>query len=151
MNNQEFWIWLAGFIDGEGTISIEHGKASPRRKCGWYYPRISIYNSSKETINFICKRLTKEGIRYSIDKRKRSEKSLNCYSITISGLANVLQFALKVKSHLFTKRKQIKILISFAKSRLSKMEISRKEPYSSDDLKLCEKIRKLNQRGVRHD
>ena len=50
------WIWFAGFIDGEGTLTINTGLRSNGRsekKYARFEPRIAVSNNEKELMQFM--------------------------------------------------------------------------------------------------
>jgi len=135
------WLdWLAGIIDGEGSLSI--AIQGVRKPYHTYKPIVSIANTHKPTIDkiqevfkvngvgvWICKNRAKPG-RYRIE-----------YSVFVCGLKRVNALLDLMQERLFTKRAQANLRREFIVSRLS---TGQGHDYSSREHEIVFEIRGLN-------
>jgi len=137
--------YLAGVIDGEGSITIN--KASK----GLLRPRIDICSTSKEFLEYLLGIMRKHGIDtgYFLQERKVPKNHKRAYHLIWDTQKNVLKILEKIYPYLFLKRRQAKIVIDFCKSRLSNGRKRFGKKYSEYELKLYYEIKELNRRGKR--
>jgi hypothetical protein len=100
-------IYLAGIIDGEGSIQIEIQKKCASRKINYYSVRLIIINTSIELMDWLH---TYFG--GSVTKRKKIENRKECYKWNIFSYnaAEILEACLP---YMIVKEKHAKILIEF--------------------------------------
>jgi len=135
LSNEQL-AYLAGIIDGEGCISFSISKGRIR-------PFVGVSNTKRELIETIRSWLR---IRKTIRKARRSVRHKYVWDIQITRYADVKALLEKVKPYLIIKKKQCDLMIKYCTSRLSKGVNS---PYSPNEMKIYEKLRELNRRGVR--
>jgi hypothetical protein len=91
--------WLAGVIDGEGTVALVVAKGTRNKDSGYsytYHPRVNIYNNNLDLINEVISILDYFGIksfvqaRASRDPRNNNEEleTVN-YSLQVSNMESV--------------------------------------------------------------
>ena len=112
--NEQFYIWLAGFIDGEGCVYVSRAK---NEQISWGYQyslRLEItqadevlLNTIKERVNSGCVLQNKALARI----KGRASKRL-VYSIKWSS-NNAYELLKKVYPYLVVKQKQAKLAIEF--------------------------------------
>ena len=148
--------WMAGFVDGEGCMTITKNK---RRKTAWYYrPVLNIVNTDLASMQFFSAHYT--GAVSSIQESRTDARNhkwndyhrWNCPVLRLREMLNDIIPFLRVK------RKQADILLRFLDTRngqdrepiakgiggrgkLSSTEIARREL-------LREEIRHLNTKGL---
>lgn len=134
--------YLAGIVDGEGTIGITSLKSKIR-----FSPFISISNTNKQLLNTILEFLKKEGFNACISTKKpRKENHKTCYSLTIKD-KYAIKLAKILKNELLIKAEQATLLAE-------NYEICtpRNGKYNSELLvmknNLISKIKSLNSRGI---
>jgi len=122
MDNQQerHYGWLAGIIDGEGTISFQtyrhHGHVRVT-------PFICIVNSDTKIIDECNKILEKIGVAKHYTHRKPDIKKANgqwykpCEQIRIDGYKSVLLLTETLEQFLIGKKEQVKIVKQFIKER----------------------------------
>ena len=102
-------IWLAGFMDGEGTFGIyKHHKT--------YTPSISVCNSSSFTMMHIRDMFIAMNIsaHFSIDQRRRKafgDKTL--YGLTIRDRESVIKLVNALVNYLYTKKVQALLILKW--------------------------------------
>lgn len=139
-------IWTAGFMDGEGTITIKRYIRNGRVV---YQPYISCVqadtNGGDQAIQFLKDTFGGSISRYQ-QKGQRNATSL----WTVVSL-NALEFAQKLLPYLTIKKERAKILVDYCKNiekgkggnKLSDEELKKREGYWL-------KMRVLNERGTLH-
>jgi len=108
---KEDWIYLAGIIDGEGSIGIEHlAPDNKSRKKDYYVCRLTVVNTSFELMNEL-----KCVFGGQFDKRKDIEGRKKCYRWHIFGkdLEETLRI---IKPYLLIKRKQADVVLEYRKT-----------------------------------
>jgi len=153
MTRKEFWIWLAGFLDGEGTITIYKNRKKGQKKFtsrGYLIvPDISIYGTNFKILREITGFLQQEGIKAGIYSRKTLRKNWKQdWNVQIRAFAPLQKFLLKIKPFLRLKVKQAEILEKYLRLRTSRIAKYHKYVlYSDDEVALIGKIQKLNKKG----
>lgn len=162
MGNQQETIsdiemsWLAGILDGEGSIGIS--RMMSHRKNPTLTPRISIGNTNMDIINHVVDILKRIPITMFVEKRQKvNNKNWKQASvIQISHISGVKSLLDKVTPFLIGKKSQAELLLSFVNSR---MEVYKKlnrtpgsggrgTPYTEEEQQLCDQIKILNKKGI---
>jgi len=129
----EEWAYLAGIIDGEGSLSFFQARKGSRR---FHHPMIKISNTNRDLIDWLKQRIG--GRVY----RRKKPRCKPCWTLTISGYTGTYNVLKGVLPHLVVKRRHAEILLQYA-------DLARAgEPRGSKRmLKLVEEIMKLNAKG----
>ena len=138
------WSYIAGFLDGEGSLTItKHKRSSSKTRL---VSRIDFYNSNEKVIKKIQKFLEKYEINCKIYKRQLDKKWKFVFSLKILRLEDQFRLLEYIKNKLIVKTEQYKVLFNFLKIRINK--IKKKEyDFSEEEFKLQEKIHHMNGRG----
>jgi hypothetical protein len=151
--NKENLIYIAGFIDGEGCLTINKRKISRNQKNDFYSIRIIISNTNLDILEWICS-IVGGSIHKTINENELKRKQGYALCLNVKDAINLLK---NISPFLKVKNLQANYLLRFVELKKS---FSRKRSNgrygtlkSSDEyMKLQEeiyrKIRKLNQRGV---
>jgi hypothetical protein len=105
-------VYLAGIIDGEGSIQIElQGKNQKCRKIDYFSVRLLVINTDKPLIDWICNNF---GGR--ITARKLIENRRQCYKWNISSFkaAEILKECLPF---MIVKKRHAEVIIEFMESK----------------------------------
>jgi len=135
--------WLAGFIDGDGSISIS--KASQAKAKG-YYGNLGLYNTNK---NALQKAAELMGVR-NISETKCTKKTLGnkkLYNAVISKRALQKHLLLKTLPYLVEKRKQGLLLLMFINSCSVGSGIKLSKRILKQSQKLQKQMELLNDKG----
>lgn len=137
--DKEFLIWLAGFVDGEGCISI-HG----------LLPTIVIANTNEAVLQEIKSTLGAGGVY--LGSKPKSAQHKQGYFYHIRG-HDAISLAFSLYSYLRVKRPQADILISFpmagARNQYASAEDLEKAAAVRQKQKLLQSaVRRLNKRGI---
>lgn len=124
--------YLAGLIDGEGTVSI-------RKFSGKYKPTIRVANTSQPLMAWLERHF--DGPSTFIEHRRiRPASELQCYMYHIQGLGHLPLYQALVP-RLVIKRQQMECLVEFTELRLTQ---NRSDPLSERQLELVSTVRNLN-------
>lgn len=136
--------WLAGFLDGEGTICLA---SRPTNAGVRYLPLVTITNTHHETIERIAEIFTENGVAfhvvpYSSKKYKRAKR---IYTIHIAGMQRVTRVLDLITPFLFTKRKQAEVVHGFIQYRLSLD--NKRAPYGETEFSILRELKNMNAFG----
>ena len=148
--------WLAGILDGEGSIGI--CRMMSHRKNPTLTPRISIGNTNIKIIDHVREILKKIPITMFLEKRQQvNNKNWKSASvIQISHIVGVKKLLDLIIPFLIGKKSQGEILLSFVNSRMKIYESlgripgsgGRGTPYTDEERLLCDQLRLLNKKGL---
>jgi hypothetical protein len=129
--------YLAGFIDGEGYVSIAG------RRPHALNPRVMIANTHLATMNYLAS-LLGAGTRVLERKRARAYHRQG-YIILVDRMADVLHLLETVFPYMVTKRRQADLVMAFCRSRLARHG-AREFQLSPEEWTLYEMVSQLNRR-----
>lgn len=139
--NENDFIYLAGLIDGEGTLTFKRYRTSGLRKRKSLLPLITVTNTDFDLINWVHLTFSlfwKSNV--SVRGYRRQQVSVGAEGVKILALLEKLEPYLKVK------KKHCQLLKEWIKLQLKK---SIQAPYSERQIEIDSEIRKLNRRGIR--
>lgn len=133
------YVYLAGIIDGEGTITIN--RHSRNTKGQWHLkPMLRVADRNKELIEYLVRNFGGSCTKY---QRKESKP---IYRWTVHAIKHINEILIDVCPYLIVKRLHADILIEFTKSRMRAIAVHPRSPYSDWDVDCHLNIRKLNVR-----
>jgi hypothetical protein len=142
--------YIAGFLDGEGCVSIR--KLNMKRKDGSprfiFAPIIEISNTNREVLEYIRKALGLT-INVNIHESGAYGNRKMAYKFAIKGWRNCLHVAKMLIPFSMVKQKQLYILIKFCEGRTEKFFMN--TPYEEKDFEYYNTIVKLNSHGRDND
>lgn len=152
-NQQERLAWLAGIIDGEGTVSIQcYTKPDKTIRLT---PYIAITNSNQplldECISILSEVAGKAAARMCGKTRSKLAR-VDCSAIRVDGYPAVYKVLASVAPHLVGKLPQTEIVLGFIESRADnllerdKAGRVKRVGYSQDEVESVFKLRKLHRR-----
>lgn len=136
MEHKEFYIWLAGFVDGEGCIAMY-------KKGGSIVCNFHITNTCEEVIVYI-KNMLQCG---SVSTFYQKTGCKTCYRFGIYDRCGVVAMCKKLLPYLKVKRLQAEIIIEWFDA---KVHYENYGTYKDvfDEICFMDRIGKLNRRGV---
>lgn len=151
--------WLAGIIDGEGTITLERN--GTRRLAGimGLSPKVIVANSNEAIIQRTVNLMQHLGVNPHIktqvsgygrklaDGSRTVTRRRNMYWVVCAGLAKSKRILAPVLPHLIGKAEQARVVLDFIEVRGDPQQAKGK-PYGEYELSLLERIRALNFRGT---
>jgi len=148
INNQQgrLYSWLAGLIDGDGTLCMTKTVCSrekyPQYKEDKMHIRLTLkIEMADESTIRRCERIFRNmGVHTKMVQRTKRKGYGYYYSVKICGAENLSKVLKKLKPYLFTKQKQAKLMLKYIESR----KHGNRHKYSDKDLKLIEKMAQMN-------
>lgn len=145
------WAYLAGIVDGEGTITIL--RVSKRKgQTHILQPKIDVTNTSKRLLDWLG-----EKVDMKVNGRTKPMTSGDltfkrqpavCYDIQIWGY-RVYHVLLNIQPYLVIKREQAELVRAFLESRTARSEATYNPPYIQEELDIWLKVRALNRSASR--
>jgi murein DD-endopeptidase MepM/ murein hydrolase activator NlpD len=132
--------YIAGFIDGEGYISVVRHKDVRVKKGHTLYPIFRITNSNKEALEKINE-FIKGDIRTNGNDKNYNHKQV--YRIEVIDQKKIRDILNKIIPYLIIRKKQAELLLNFCNKRIK----AKSKNYTDDDFKLVPLFSKLNKRG----
>lgn len=132
--------YVAGIIDGEGSLTLAHRKRNQARGWDSIEPHITITNTDLRLMRYLSSLLNAQ--TYTSHQRAKNHWKPQ-YSISFSAFADIAALLERIMPYLIIKRRRAEIMLRLIRRRLAK------EPYTDVDWKLVEEFRKENQRGVK--
>lgn len=133
--------YIAGFVDGEGTIAI--GK----HKKGTYRPIFSISNTDLQILKDIRKYFSIT-TKLSIKRHKKANWK-PCYDLRVNGIDECKSIAMLLEPYLRIKKEQAQIIMQYPRANPMQVGAHTVKDFSTETLiqKLRNRISKLNKRG----
>jgi hypothetical protein len=142
----EFWSWLAGFIDGEGSIGLykEFDKRKGE-KYFYYRPAIQITNTDFNSLEFIkCMLSCGNPI---VNVSLKSDKHQFTYQYKIRKVEDIEYVLSCIVSRLKIKHIQAVKIIQYLQNRKSSFKKGWYHPITEQDHKIYDELKILNYRG----
>ena len=149
--------WLAGIIDGEGTINIISKPGSRKRKDGTrkrnYWTFLQIVNTNEILVLKVIEIMKKLNANPYVWEKQATDKWKKAYQLSLQRMSKVKRVLEKIFPYLIAKRRQAEITLNFINSRLSKFQKGRGKcnPYTEEEMEWINEIRRLNHRGNLRD
>jgi len=144
--------WLGGIVDGEGSISISWKKYHRGKKQGQYSLWVNIVNSDEKIINKVVEILNSINQSHHVRAKKRQSKRKTVYEVLVLGWRRNLHFLPLIIPYLVGKQDRAILAYRLCQSRVEKFETMRQEkkrmsPYTTDEIKIMQRIKDLNDSG----
>lgn len=132
--------YLAGLIDGEGTItiSLNSKRTSIYQRTRLLQPMVSICNTNHAIVDWLSIRLP-----FVICKQRYDDSKKDTYALKLSGY-KIESLLRTVLPYLVAKKRQAELILEFLQSRTSSQ---RKSKYSDREIEIVNEIRALNGKG----
>lgn len=131
--------WLAGFIDGEGCISLY--PTYKEKDKGRLVPRISITHTNKEILDYV-KELTGCSHIKSWEMKKIPKGWKKSYHFQTNNISYIRKFLIAILPFLKLKKKHGKLLLEFIEIRL--LSPRKRKPREQE---IYEELKILNKKG----
>lgn len=135
-------IYLAGIIDGEGSIMLEQQSGGRP----YYVPKVAVYNTNYRLMEWLLSVI--EPIPRCITRstiRRKSHWKIS-YQMDVRGVGSVYSLLVKVEPFLKLKDENARLLIEYCEGRIGKRKRSGK--VSEREKEIYQRIRELNRRGM---
>lgn len=142
--------WLAGIIDGEGSIIIN--RRSTKYKNGFVYACcVFVGNTDKRMIDLVSSVLGEIGVKACPTIYQSKTKCWNVmYNITVSKRSEIVRLLQHIYPYLITKRDRANLMLRWCNSRLEQEKKSpnhRDMVWTTEDEEVFLKMKELNKRG----
>lgn len=147
--------WLAGIIDGEGTITICLKKRSPKERgnrMDKLVPYISITNTNRLVIDNVIRIAKENGLPHYVQGNGTIYKGNHkpVYRIVAEGLGRCGQWLELITPFIVGKKEVAEYLYAFIQSRKKSIDLHPAlKPYTSDEIELHRRISAFNFRGIK--
>ena len=128
--------WLAGIIDGEGSVLI-------LKRGNLYIPSVKMANTSKVLIEKFCDILDRLDVSYSCYGKHKPGNRKYQWEVNIDGGKRVMSLLLQIQDILVYKQKQAFKVMEWIESR----KINKRRYYSDAELQLKDDVKLMNARG----
>ena len=128
--------WLAGILDGEGSITIV-------KRGTTFVPTIKMANTSKKLVDKYCEILDKLDISYKCYGRQKEGNRKYQWEVCVDGRPRVMKALLIIQDALIAKQTQATKVTQWIESR----GLNLRGPYTEEQLQIIEDVRSLNGRG----
>lgn len=132
--------WLAGFIDGEGTIGLRRRKDARLRKGYGIDPYVSITNTNLNVLKEIQKTFG-GSIGVTHDKIGNHRK---VYRLRILSHEDILKILEDIKPHLLLKSRLSELVINYCRLRRNH---TKNDGYTEEEEQIADEVIILNKRG----
>jgi hypothetical protein len=113
--------WLAGFIDGEGSIMFRVQRGARLKGMGltYYYPAIRICNTGEPTLRVVTDILDANGLPYHVSHRNEPVKENwhKAWDVEVKGLKRCAHWLSVIIPYLRTKQYKAILMLEFIRSR----------------------------------
>lgn len=134
--------WLAGFWDGEGSITVFQTKR--RNKTDKYNASLVLTNTDEHVILHTIKLLDRFGINLHLFKRvSNTEKHKDSYQLTTRNMVTIKKILTLLLPYLVCKKAQAELTLRYIDSRLKNL----KGQYKEEEIDIYKEIKKLNLNG----
>lgn len=128
--------WLAGIIDGEGSILIV-------KRGDTFVPCVKMANTSKVLTEKFCNILDRLDISYNCYGKHKEGNRKYQWDVHIDGGKRVMNLLLQIQDILVCKQKQAFKVMEWIESR----KINKRRDYSDSELQLRTDVMTMNARG----
>lgn len=132
-------IYLAGIIDGQGTVTIN--RHSRNSKGQWHLkPLLRVSDRNKELIDYLVRNFGGS----CIECRRKGHKTI--YKWSVHAIKPINKILGHICPRLIVKKQQANVLIAFTNSRARAISVYPRSPYSEADIGYHSIIKRLNLR-----
>jgi len=138
--------WLAGFWDGEGSITIftHVEKNGVKKIC----PTLNVTNTHEGVIAHVVELLDKLGTSFSVQHLKRKEdKHKDVYHVSTRNMAYIKVVIEAILPYLVCKKAQGVLVLRYVTKKLEQREKHGRPRYDEEDEEIQQECQSLNKRG----
>ncbi len=144
------WIaWMAGVVDGEGSIGIYDRKLKGTNYINWSI-RITITNTNIAMLDKFKEILDRCGLAYYVaENQKHGKPSWRPrWQMLFTGFSRAYLFLKLIEPYLVAKKCEVDLALEFLESRMSH---TRNTPYTERELEIIQELREAKRTGHLRD
>lgn len=147
--NKSDLMWLAGFMDADGSIALWRHKDATHKKGYKIYPSIIFTNNNPFIIENIIRILDENELQlHVVERNHTSENHARTWQVASQTADTVYKVLTLIEPYLVGKKPQAKLVLRFLNSRRSKGKTGSGIPYSEEEIRMAEVGMTMNKRGV---
>lgn len=138
--------WLAGFWDGEGSITIfTHKEKNGKEKI---CPTILVCNTHEGVIAHVVELLDKLGTSFAIQTvERKDEKHKNNYQVHTRNIEYIKTVLEAIQPYLVCKKAQCTLVLRYVNKKLEQRQTNGRPRYDDEDFQVQKECQALNKRG----
>jgi hypothetical protein len=138
--------WLAGFWDGEGSITIfTHIEKNGVRKIR---PTIGLTNTDENVMAHAISILDALGTSCNIQmKKSNNPKHKDAYQLTSMNMKYIQIILTAILPYLVCKKAQATLVLRYVTKKLQYIEKGQRPPYDDEDVQMQVEVQAMNKRG----
>jgi len=139
--------WLAGFWDGEGTITIfTHKERDGQEKI---CPTLVVVNTNEQVIAHVVDLLDRLGTSFQIaEVKSKTDKHKDCYRVLTRNVQYIKVVVEAMLPYLVCKKAQAQLMLRYVNKKLNQRLENKRPRYDDDeDRELQKDCQLLNRRG----
>lgn len=138
--------WLAGFWDGEGSITIfTHTEKNGRNKI---CPTILVTNTHEGVIAHVVELLDRLGTSFAVNvQKKNTDKHKDAYHVTTRNMQYIKVVLEAIYPYLVCKKPQATLMLRYVTKKMLQRETNGRPRYDDEDYEIQEECQAMNRRG----
>jgi hypothetical protein len=137
--------WLAGIIDGEGSLTCGYRNYCKETKFR-VYPQVRVGNTNMGIIQNVMRIYNDLGVSFRVETQQYKKHWKELTLLKVNKFVHLITLLTAIRPFLKGKADQAETMLALCKSR--KDQPHRNAPYTIDEIRLMEGIAVLNKRGV---
>ena len=139
--------WLAGVMDGEGTIGMYHTsyKARSKNVITKYSFDVQVWNTDILIIKEFH-RIASDIVGYALTIQEKIPNSVDhkriIYAVMVSGIRNIVTFLRTIEPYLVGKREQANLLLGLLKNHINDCK------FNKDELRIIQQLKDLKVKSM---
>lgn len=145
VSSDPFWPWLAGFVDGEGSIGLNRER-DPRKHDDYfaYRPALQVVNTDRFSIEYIAQKIGSGSV---VTVKPRNEKHKTQWRYHLRERHAVERVLTAIAPHLRIKLPQTVWLLQYIRNRMMAPRRGWFIGYEPTDHFIYQQLQALNRRG----
>jgi hypothetical protein len=134
--------WLAGFLDGEGSLMVKRRSGASHNKYDIYSPTICVVNTDMPTLDIVIDILKSVELPFHVSSRD-GHINKDSWDIRVSGYKRCKRWLEVLTPYLRTKKGQAVVMLEYINSRLDGYVPGvNKRPTTEQEMLLIQQLRK---------
>jgi hypothetical protein len=131
--------YFAGFVDGEGNISIYRHKDNRTKRGYTLHPFFKVSGTNNKLLGILSKEFGGK-VKLSVKPRGNAK---SVYVLEYQELNQIINVLSMILPYLILKKEQAELMVEFCKKRIK----NKGKIYSKEEMLIADKFLKINRRG----